>query len=113
MKKWISAVAVVIGCAAVILPAETNSLTSLAAIHALTNAQAGKHLPVEFEATVTYYRDYERTLFVQDGDDAIYIRATTGLKLMPGDRVRVRGTTGESVRPIRSQWAIGKPGGSS
>ena len=43
-----------------------------------------------FEATVTYYRDYERTLFVQDGDTAIYVRATTGLKLMPGDRIRVQ-----------------------
>ena len=110
MKKWISAVAVVIGCAAVILPAETNSLTSLAAIHALTNAQAGKHLPVEFEATVTYYRDYERTLFVQDGDAAIYIRATTGLKLMAGDRVRVRGTTDESFRPIIGNSSIERLG---
>ena len=43
-------------------------LTSLRAIHALSNAQASHQLPVSFEATVTYYRDYERTLFVQDGD---------------------------------------------
>ena len=110
MKKWISAVAVVIGWAAVILPAETNSLTSLAAIHALTNAQASQHLPVEFEATVTYYRDYERTLFVQDGDAAIYIRATTGLKLRPGDRIRVRGTTDESFRPIIGNSSIERLG---
>ncbi len=110
MKKWIFAVAVVLGCAAVILPAETNSLTSLAAIHALTNAQASKHLPVEFEATVTYYRDYERTLFVQDGDAAIYIRATTGLKLRPGDRIRVRGTTDESFRPIIGNSSIERLG---
>jgi diguanylate cyclase (GGDEF)-like protein len=89
-----------VGSAAMVLPAEPNPLTSLAAIHALTNTQASKHLPVEFEATVTYYRDYERTLFVQDVDTAIYIRATTGLELMPGDRVRVRGTTDQSFRPI-------------
>ena len=35
-------------------------LTSLRSIHALTNAQASHQLPVSFEATVTYYRDYER-----------------------------------------------------
>lgn len=75
-------------------------LTSLPAIHALTNAEAGRHIPVEIEATVTYYRDYERTLFVQDGDIAIFALTTTGLKLMPGDRVRVRGTTDSSFRPI-------------
>ena len=49
-------------------------LTSLRAIHALTNAQASHQLPVSFEATVTYYRGYERTLFVQDGDVAIYVK---------------------------------------
>jgi diguanylate cyclase (GGDEF)-like protein len=80
--------------------ADTKPLASLAAIHALTNAQAAAHLPVEFEATVTHYRAYERTLFVQDGDIAIFVLATTGLELMPGDRVRVRGTTGDSFRPI-------------
>jgi diguanylate cyclase (GGDEF)-like protein len=100
MKKWIFAVAMAVGCGAITLPAEATPLTNLTAIHALTNAEASRHLPVEFEATVTYYRDYERTLFVQDGDTAIYIRATTGLKLMPGDRVKVSGTTDQSFRPI-------------
>jgi diguanylate cyclase (GGDEF)-like protein len=110
MRNWAFAVAVVLGCSAVILPAETNSLTSLAAIHRLTNAEASKHLPVEFEATVTYYRDYERTLFVQDGDAAIYIRAATGLKLRPGDRVQVRGTTDQSFRPIIGNSTIERLG---
>ncbi|MFZ1012460.1 MAG: GGDEF domain-containing protein [Terracidiphilus sp.] len=74
-------------------------LTSLSAIHSLSNAEATQHLPVDFEATVTYYRDYERILYVQDGDTAIYILASTDVPLLPGDRVRVRGTTHESFRP--------------
>lgn len=100
MKKYISAAAAVLAWGAVFLSAQTNPLTTLTAIHALNNAEAGRHLRVEFEATVTYYCDYERTLFVQDGDQAIFVLATTGLKLMPGDRVVVRGTTDKSFRPI-------------
>ena len=49
--------------------------------------------------TVIYYRSYDKDLFVQDGNDAIYVHATTALKLVPGDRILVRGTTHESFRP--------------
>jgi diguanylate cyclase (GGDEF)-like protein len=99
MKRSILALAMVVGCAAGFLPAQ-NALTSLPAIHALTNAQAAARMPVDFEATVTYYRNYERTLFVQDGDTAIFVLAGTGLKLMAGDRVEVRGHVEPSFRPI-------------
>jgi diguanylate cyclase (GGDEF)-like protein len=68
-------------------------LTTLHAIHALSNAEADKRLPVAFEATVTYRRSDIGTLFVQDGGEAIYVKATTDAKLVPGDRVLVRGTT--------------------
>ena len=70
------------------------------AIHALTNAEASNGLPVAFEATVTYYRGYERTLFVQDGDAAIYVGDPNDLKLVPGDRVLVKGKTQKSFNPI-------------
>ena len=100
MKKTIVTVALVLGSTAGAVRAQTAALTSLAAIHGLNNVEASRHIPVEFEATVTYYRDYERTLFVQDGDTAIFALTTTGLKLRPGDRVRVRGTTDSSFRPI-------------
>ena len=110
MKRSILAMAMVLGCAAAGLPAQTNLLTSLPAIHALTNAEASRHIPVKFEATVTYYRDYERTMFVQDGDTAIFVLATTGLKLMPGDRVVVRGTTAASFRPIVVSGSIERLG---
>jgi diguanylate cyclase (GGDEF)-like protein len=105
MKRSILAAAMVMASATVIptsvIPqAQQRTLTSLAVIHSLTNPEAAAQIPVEFEATVTYYRDYERTLFVQDGDTAIFVLATTGLKLMPGDRVVVRGNTQSSFRPI-------------
>src|ERR1700760_3348206 len=81
-------------------------LTSLRAIRALTNAQAGHQLPVSFEATVTYYRGYERTLFVQDGDQAIYVQPKVAAELSGGDRVLIKGTTHESFRPIISATSI-------
>jgi diguanylate cyclase (GGDEF)-like protein len=110
MKKLSLVVGMVLVCVTAGAGAETGTLTTLAAIHSLSNQEASRHLPVEFEATVTYYRDYERTLFVQDGDAAIYIRATTGLKLMPGDRIRVRGTTDKSFRPIIGNSTIERLG---
>jgi diguanylate cyclase (GGDEF)-like protein len=84
-------------CASVASPAP---LTSLSAIHKLTNAEASMAAPVAFEATVTYFRGYEKTLFVEDGDDAIYVLATTNLELQPGDRVLIHGFTRDSFRPI-------------
>jgi diguanylate cyclase (GGDEF)-like protein len=66
----------------------------------LSNAEASKAVPVAFEATVTYFRSYEKTLFVQDGDTAIYVLATTKLKLQPGDRILIHGVTRDSFRPI-------------
>ena len=75
-------------------------LTSLAAVHQVTNEQAAAHLPVEFDATVTYYRSYEGTLFVQDGDAAIYVQPIKAYNLAPGDRVHIQGLTRESFRPF-------------
>jgi diguanylate cyclase (GGDEF)-like protein len=74
-------------------------ITSLHKLATLTNAEASQHLPVSFQATVTYYRSYDKDLFVQDGPDAIYVHAITKLDLAPGERVQVNGTTHESFRP--------------
>ena len=74
-------------------------MTTLQAVHALTNAEAAHALPASFQATITYFRQYEKTMFVQDGDAAIYVQATTSAKLVPGDRVLIKGTTHESFRP--------------
>jgi diguanylate cyclase (GGDEF)-like protein len=75
-------------------------LTSLHSVRALSNAEAAQELPVAFQATVTYYRSYEHTLFVQDGADAIFLSAPETLKIAAGDRVLIEGSTRSSFRPI-------------
>ncbi|MGA7830630.1 MAG: GGDEF domain-containing protein [Terracidiphilus sp.] len=75
-------------------------MTSLRQIHALSNGEGDKGYAVAFEATVTFYRSDEHMLFVQDGDVAICISATTDLELLAGDRVLIRGITAGSFNPI-------------
>ena len=52
--------------------AQGPPLTTVAAIHALTNAQASQGLPVRFEATVTCCKKGDMDLFLQDGGTAVY-----------------------------------------
>jgi diguanylate cyclase (GGDEF)-like protein len=75
-------------------------LTTLRAIHALSHAQAAQTPPVAFEATVNYRRQGESTLFVQDGDAAVYVWADFNFIMAPGDRVLIRGAAHDSFRPI-------------
>jgi diguanylate cyclase (GGDEF)-like protein len=100
MKRLIPTIAVVLGGALAALAAPPDALTSLRAIHALSNAQASAKLPVAFEATITYARVYEKNMYVQDGDAAIFVVCPPDIKVIPGDRVLVRGTTQESFNPI-------------
>ena len=86
-------------CAMMAWAAGPGPLTSLSAVTQLTNPEANHGLPTAFAATVNYFRSYEHTLVVQDGDAAIYIYATTNLALVPGDRIFVRGNTHASFRP--------------
>jgi diguanylate cyclase (GGDEF)-like protein len=108
MKKLLPAVAIVLAWASAAWAAPPAPLTTLRAIHALTNSEAGKELPVAFEATVTYYRAYEGTLFVQDGDAAIYINVPNDLRLglVPGDRILIEGTTRPSFHPFVQYGSI-------
>lgn len=81
-------------------PAQTSPLTSLRAIRSLTNEQASQILPVEFQATVTYFRSYENALFVQDGDMAVFVDCPRDILLQPGDRVVIKGKTRQGFRPV-------------
>jgi len=94
--------AVLLAGASVAGAAGPSPLTSLRAVRALSNTEAAQELPVAFQATVTYYRSYEQTLFVQDGVDAIYVYSPDPLKIAAGDRVLIEGTTRPSFRPIIS-----------
>jgi diguanylate cyclase (GGDEF)-like protein len=90
----------IFGCASVGWGApQQYALTTLQAIRGLSDAEADKALPVAFEATVTYYRDYENTLFVEDGGAEIFLWAAKSPALVPGDRILVRGVTHRSFRP--------------
>ncbi len=80
--------------------------TTLAQVSALSNQQAAANLPVDFDATVTFYRSYEGALFVQDGDAAIYVQPIQAYALSPGDRIHVHGVTQPSFRPIVANAAI-------
>jgi diguanylate cyclase (GGDEF)-like protein len=100
MKKFIPAFVFLLGWTSVAWAAAPATLTTLQAIHALTNVEAKQAIPVAFEATVGYSRGYENLLFVQDGDYAIFVRPPTTATLTPGDRILVRGTTQASFRPL-------------
>jgi hypothetical protein len=93
------ALAVLLGQAAVGWAAGAAPLTSLRAIHSLTNEQAANSLPVAFQATVTYHAKDDVDLFVQDGDVALYVEVPRTVDVNAGDRVLVLGKTRASFRP--------------
>jgi diguanylate cyclase (GGDEF)-like protein len=99
MKRSILALAIILGLASVAQAAGPGTLTALKAIHALTNEQASHGIPVEFEATVTFYRSSEAVLFVEDEGVAIYVQVPNNINLLPGDLVLVKGKTHNSYRP--------------
>src|ERR1035438_8409499 len=106
MKRLIPLVAIIFIGASAAWAATPATLTTLRAIHTLTNAEADRGLPVAFEATVTYYNGALRTLFVQDDGAGIYIGQKGDAKLAPGDRILIRGKTQGSFRPIVSSDSI-------
>ncbi len=99
-KRLISAAVVLFALASTAWAAMHAPLTTLRAVCAVTNEQAKDAQPVNFEATVVYSRGYENILFVQDGDDAIFVRPPTTATLTRGDRVLVRGTMQASFHPL-------------
>jgi len=104
MKKTTKALAILLGCASLAWAAGPTPLTTLRAIRALPRAEAAAGVPVAFEGTVTYYarRDTAQLsdidLFVQDGDQAIYVQTLPNQDLSVGDRVLVRGKTLDSFQ---------------
>jgi diguanylate cyclase (GGDEF)-like protein len=100
VKILILVVVIFLGMSSAGWAADLAPLTNLHAIIALTNAEAREAQPVAFEATVVYFRGYENVMYVQDGDDAIFVLVTSNQPLVGGDRVLVKGTMQASFRPI-------------
>jgi len=87
--------------------ADAIPLTSLRAIHALSNAEADRALPVAFTGLVTYYKKGDVDLFVQEGENAVYVETTGDHDFSSGDRVLVIGKTRASFRPeVKSDKVI-------
>jgi diguanylate cyclase (GGDEF)-like protein len=99
MKRSISILALILGSFTVAWAASPAPLTSIRAIQALTNDAANQHLPVDFEATITFFRASENTLFVQDAGAAIYVFPPRNASFVPGDRVRITGATRADFSP--------------
>lgn len=104
MKKLLSASAILLSFALPVRASDTYAtpaepVTSVAVLHSLTNEQASHSLRVAFEGIVTYYRPGNTDLFVQLGNDSIYVNTRRDLKLALGDRVLVTGHTNASFRP--------------
>jgi len=92
-------IALVAASSALAVAAPPDTITSLAALHSLTNDDAAHSIPVAFKAIVAYHIKGSIGLFVQDGDFAIYADAPENVVLTPGDRVLVRGVTHIGFRP--------------
>lgn len=82
------------------LASEPAPLTTPAAVRALSHKDAARKMPVDIQATVTFFRGFEHALFIQEGDTGVFVRPTPGLRVQPGDVVRVRGTAEDSFNPI-------------
>jgi diguanylate cyclase (GGDEF)-like protein len=101
VKRRTLVIAIIFGCAWVAGSATAfPTRTTLREVRALGNTAGTQPHPVEFEATVTYFRGYEKTLFVEDDNVALFVLATTKLGFVPGDRVLVKGTIRGSFHPI-------------
>src|ERR1700675_3389512 len=100
MKYLIPALVLLAGWAGTDCRAAEATLTTLRAVHALSNAEASRELPAVFESTVTYYRNDDTDLFVQDGGEAIFVNYKPGAGFAAGDRVLVTGKTHDSFRPM-------------
>src|SRR4051812_14194306 len=83
----LTALALILACSGRPIAAQPGAITSLKAIRALSQADLRQLRPVAFEATVTYYNRSDVDLFVEDGEDAIYVETHPNEDLRPGDRV--------------------------
>jgi len=98
-KRFVAAVTMALACVAAAGSAQPAPLTTLDSVRRLSNAEAAKGIPVAVTATVTYFRSYRKNMFVQDGSTGVFVKAATHVKLVPGDRVLIKGLTRAGYLP--------------
>jgi diguanylate cyclase (GGDEF)-like protein len=106
MKCAVIALAIYLECLQPASAAPPANLTTLQILRTMTNAEAAREPPVSFEATVIYYNRDLGLLDVQDSDAGIFVRPMPGPKLVPGDRILIRGTMEPSFLPFVKSQAI-------
>ena len=106
LRKLLAVLAAVLISFSAAFASQQGTLTTLRAVHALSNTEADHAIPIAFEATVVYSRGYESLLFVQDGDEALFVKPATKATLVPGDRIFIKGETQGSFRPLVVASAI-------
>jgi len=98
MKRFLPVVAALLGCAAA-WSSEPVVFTDLHTIASLTNQDVASKPQVAIEATVIYFNHDTQNMDVQENNEAIFVRAVTDSKIVPGDRVQIRGTLQPSFLP--------------
>ena len=93
MKRIFSSIIVVFFLIPVAWASPPVIRTTVQNIRSFSRAQIEDGIPVTIEAIVTYCRPQVNDLFVQDGNQGIFIETTAKQHLLPGDRVRITGTT--------------------
>jgi diguanylate cyclase (GGDEF)-like protein len=99
-KKILIAVIVLAGSAMALHAVQPVPLTELRAIAELPRVAACRQIPVSVEGTVTLAPTAEGDLYVQQNGWAVLVRTSARTQLMPGDRVRLQGTTRCGFRPF-------------
>lgn len=96
MRSLPFAITLAVACASATWASQPATLNSLHAVRSLTKAEARAGLPVAFEGTVTYYNKTDIDLFVQDGNEAIYVETKANENFVLGDRILIQGKTRDS-----------------
>jgi|GEM_PF-1276017 len=93
----------------------TNEITKLSDLRALSREEAAKRYPVKVQATVLFSFPNNKTFFVSDDTDAVFVRSAGSYpNILPGYLVEVSGISdpGQLVRTIDSaqitQIGLGK-----
>jgi hypothetical protein len=77
-------------------PENLPLVRTVAAIHAMEASEASRQYPVLIRGTLTYYTAPWQFIFIQDATGGIFIHVDRApFRLVPGQILEVRGTTGE------------------